>query len=569
MRTRWTKEEMESVLIQLNNQEYLFKKYRFSRDENGIVILGSGGYANVYEMENVYKPEKKFAVKVLGFGERQGDSYEFFESVYMQQVLAANNNDVVNIIDCVELRVFFDASYQISKVFRLTEYDDQVMEGDYIKLQFILMEKLVPVLTMDKAGNPRLYPKALADFEENEIMKLAYNIGTALERAHENNFLHRDIKLENVFYDSKKKVYKLGDFGIAKWTEDGMASTVAYTKGYGAPETVGANDDRYDNTADIYSFGMMLYLLLNELKFPDSENYNVNVALQYTKGYLFPYPEREDYKLCSVLGGMCQYDPDDRFQSMKEALDHIEGIMIGEDIYYKKKNLKTSYVAGMVFFVVGMILWKLTHVPQLVLNIGIFGYAFVIACGYKYYLDLKNRDTFFLSFIVLGLGICFSVSTGFVWWKLIIVLVVSYFTGSISGLFSIGVFVVDILSRIMNHYPQIYFNIQQYRWMAVLLLSLSLVLLFQYTILNERDIQIMRMYFGKNEYWIIILIMYGSIFINGVQYRYMGTVNELFSRWFNVWPELVEKYDLFLIGICGMGFCTVWVIREKVLKKFS
>ena len=61
------------------------------------------------------------------------------------------------------------------------------------------MEKLVPVLTIDKAGNPRLYPKALADFEENEIMKLAYNIGTALERAHENNFLHRDIKLENVF----------------------------------------------------------------------------------------------------------------------------------------------------------------------------------------------------------------------------------------------------------------------------------------------------------------------------------------------------------------------------------
>lgn len=569
MRTRWTKEEMESVLIQLNNQEYIFKKYRFSRDENGIVILGSGGYANVYEIESVYKPEKKFALKVLGFGERQGDSYEFFESVYMQQILAADNNDVVNIIDCVELRVFFDESYQISKVFRVDEYDEQVLEDDYIKLQFILMEKLVPVLTIDKAGNPRLYPKALADFEENEIMKLAYNIGTALERAHENNFLHRDIKLENVFYDPKKKVYKLGDFGIAKWTEDGMASTVAYTKGYGAPETVGANDDRYDNTADIYSFGMMLYLLLNELKFPDSENYNVNVALQYTKGYLFPYPEREDYKLCSVLGGMCQYDPDDRFQSMKEALDHIEGIMIGEDVYFKKKNMKTSYVAGMVFFVVGMIVWKLTHMPQLSLNIGILGYVFIIACGFKYYLKLKNKDTYYLSFGILCLGICLLLFTGFNWWKLISVLAVAYSRESFSGLFSIGIFVVDVLSRIMKYYPQIYLSMQQYRWMSVLLLSLSLILFFEYFMLSERNLLVNKIYFRNNKYWILLFFTYVTIWLDGAQYRYWGKFNKIYSSWFETWPEIVEKYDLFWIGIGGMVFCAGWIIREKVLKKIS
>ena len=199
MRTRWSKEEIEGILIQLNNQFYPFKKYCFSKEERGLVMLGTGGYANVYEMESVSNSEEKFAVKVLGFGERHIDSEEFRNSVQVQKELASFYTDVVKIVDYVELRVFMDASCRVCKVEKVSEPEKQLPEGDFLKLQFILMEKLEPVLTMDRAGKPQLYPKELASFDEDEILKFAHNIGTAMARAHEKNLLHRDIKLENVF----------------------------------------------------------------------------------------------------------------------------------------------------------------------------------------------------------------------------------------------------------------------------------------------------------------------------------------------------------------------------------
>lgn len=564
MITKWTKEEIENVLLQLNDRNYPFKKYRFSRDESGMVMLGSGGCSNVYEMENINDPAKKYAVKILGFGERPVDTEEFIESVLVQQLLGANN--VVDIIKYQELRVYLDESYQVDKVFNFFQDDEEDIQSDYISLQFILMEKLVPVLTMDKAGKPKLYPQSLADFDESEIMQLAYDIGTALESAHKKNILHRDIKLENVFYDSKKKKYKLGDFGIAKKTETGMASTVAFTKGYGAPEVVGSMDERYDNTADIYSFGIMLYLLLNELKFPDSENYNVNVAMQYSKGYQFPLPEHKEYKLCSVLGMMCQYDPDERYQSMEDVLNAMEGILHGASIRFKKENIKTFYTAGFVCYVAGMILWKLAHMPELTMDIGICGYLFIIVCGCKYWLGLKNKENGIFSRWVLGLGIVVLISTGFTWWKIVLILGATIFEKSISGLVSIGMFIVTVLSKIMLKYPQIYDTMQSYKWVGIVFLSFSVVLLWYYLGLSLRTVKINKMYFWKNFYWICIFIIYGGSLFIGYQYKFWRGANVAYSNIFDGWIEFVEKYDLCWIGLCGIIFSSSWLIREKVLQ---
>lgn len=569
MRTRWTTEEMESILIQLNNRFLPFKKYCFSQNEKGFVILGTGGYANVYEMERNDNPREKYAVKVLGFGEKHVDSEEFRKSVQFQKDLASFQTDVVKIIDFVELRVSMDKQCQVLDAVKAPEFEDKVPRGEFLNLQFVLMEKLVPILVTDSMGRPKLYPEQLASFEENEIMKLAHNIGTALARAHEKKLLHRDIKLENVFYDPKKKLYKLGDFGIAKMTEDGMASTVAFTKGYGAPEVVGAVDERYDNTADIYSFGIMLYLLLNELKFPDSENYNVNVALQYSKGYQFPYPEHEDYELCNVLGGMCQYDPDERYQSMEKVLNDIEGIMIGDDIRFKKENEKSSYAVGFICYITGMILWKLTHMPELVMDINIWGYIFFALSGYAFWLNLKKKEHNFLSIVILGIGIYLLLSTRFTWWKLLLVLGVTFSSESFVGVVAVGGIIVDLVSRLMQGYPQIYDYTQQYKWGSVVLLSFSCVLFFQYSLLKERDIKTNSMYFKKNAYWIFIVVLYGYFFLNGVVAKNAWSYNVLGFEWLDIWNQIGMEYNFTMLGLGGLALSLIWVVREFVLKKME
>lgn len=477
MITKWTTEEMENILIQLNNSSYPFKKYRFSRNDKGLVKLGSGGYADVYEMELNSNPGEKYAVKVIGFGEKRVDSKEFRDSIGIQKELSLLEHDIVKIIDYTELRVFLDKACNVVDTVKVSMEDDKEYDGDNLKLQFILMERLEPVLTRDKSGKPKLYPEELAAFEETEILKLAHNIGAALARAHNGKLLHRDVKLENVFYDPKRKIYKLGDFGIAVLSEDGMASTVAFTKGYGAPEVVFAKDSRYDNTADIYSYGMMLYLLLNELRFPNSENYNVNMKLQYSKGYQFPAPEHSEWELRQIVEGMCQYDPDMRCQSMENVMNDIEGLLVGKDTGYKKGNTKPLGVAGCMSFVFGIIFLKLSHMPR------------------------------------------FSA------------------------------------------------EMEQYKWLTVLLLSFSFILIMQWSVLRKRDINRDSGYYKFYAYWNFPILVYGLVLVAGIILQYVNMPELHNIEWYQARCEMAEKYDFFKLGLCGTVLSVGFMIREKVLRK--
>ena len=569
MRSIWTKAQMESILTQLNNEFYPFKKYRFSKTETGMILLGSGGFANIYEMESVNNPKSKYAVKVIGFGDKHVNSEEFKKTVQLQRDLGLFEQAVVQILDFVELRVSIAGECQVEHIVKLSSENTEKPDGNFLDLQFVLMEKLVPVLTTDNTGKPKLFPKALAAFDEKEIMKFAHDIGRSLERAHRKNLLHRDIKLENVFYDTKKKVYKLGDFGIAKITDDGMASTVAFTKGYGAPEVVGAIDERYDNTADIYSYGIMLYVLLNEIRFPDSENYNVNVNLQYSKGYQFPKQAHDDYGLSKIVSKLCQYDPDERYQSMETVLNDIEGIVIGKGLRSKKANRGATYIVAIAFYVFGVILWKLTHMPDLSLDIGIWGYLFLAGGGFIYWQNMKRKEHIIASILVIVLGAVEVFTSGFVWWKLLIVLGIAFSDGSFAGLASGGILIIDIIGKFIGKYPDVYERMHPYNWLAILLLSFAWVLFHQRALLKDRSIRANHHFFKGNRFWIIRIATYTMFAILGFTYRYMG-----YREYFD-WPlmdrvaSFLDSHNVFFIGIGGIVLCLIWMLREYFVKKMQ
>lgn len=234
-----------------------------------------------------------------------------------QKLVGIFSANVVKVYGYTQLYVRVDRD---NRVVAAELVDNGVQQGeDRLLLQFVLMEKLVPALTMDRNSGPVLTPGGLAAGDEREILRLGEQMVNAMTALHSNEILHRDIKLENIFYDPRHRRYKLGDFGIAKATQDGLASTVAFIKGYGAPEIVGMPEDRYDCTADIYSLGMVLFLLLNDLRFPDSDCYQVNPAAQYCRGYVLPAPACGSEIVAQLIRKMCAYNPDDRPQSMKEV----------------------------------------------------------------------------------------------------------------------------------------------------------------------------------------------------------------------------------------------------------
>lgn len=316
---------VETILTLLDRNSYLFPQFALLKINNKLQLLGSGGFSSVYEMYDKERPEIRFALKVIGFSQYTISSNEFWSTGRIQWVLCQDSKFIMRILDARELLVFFDDNGEIRDVRDATK-DSWEEDKKCIRLQFVLMEKLSEILTKDRFQNVSLNRKELD--KKSEVLTFALEIGQGLCTAHNNRCLHRDIKLENIFWDEQEQVYKLGDFGIAKYAEDGNAETIVYTKGYGAPEIERRLYDYYNATADIYSFGITLYLLLNDLKFPGSDGYYSKVEVQYNPDFVFPAPAHASEEMTRIIRKMCSFRAEDRYQSMAEVL--MELTMVGK-----------------------------------------------------------------------------------------------------------------------------------------------------------------------------------------------------------------------------------------------
>ena len=75
--------------------------------------------------------------------------------------------------------------------------------------------------------------------------------------------MHRDIKPENLILvdntNEEELQIKLADFGLAAFTTDELLFKRCGTPGYVAPEIL--DDQKYNQKVDIFSAGIILYIL--------------------------------------------------------------------------------------------------------------------------------------------------------------------------------------------------------------------------------------------------------------------------------------------------------------------
>ena len=111
-------------------------------------------------------------------------------------------------------------------------------------------------------------------------VKVAIQIASALEVAHRNNIVHRDIKPHNIII-TEDGVAKVTDFGIAKAVSNSTITAFGTTIGsvhYFSPEH--ARGGFTDAKSDLYSLGVVMYEMLTG-KVPFDADTPVSVALKH------------------------------------------------------------------------------------------------------------------------------------------------------------------------------------------------------------------------------------------------------------------------------------------------
>lgn len=153
-------------------------------------------------------------------------------------------------------------------------------------------------------------------------INIAIQIASALELAHKNGIIHRDIKPHNIII-TEDGIAKVTDFGIAKAVSNSTITAFGTTIGsvhYFSPEQ--AKGSITDAKSDIYSLGVVMYEMLTG-EVPFDADTPVSVALKHMQ----EEPEEaikinKDIPIAvnDIVMKAMQKDPESRYQSATEML---------------------------------------------------------------------------------------------------------------------------------------------------------------------------------------------------------------------------------------------------------
>lgn len=99
---------------------------------------------------------------------------------------------------------------------------------------------------------------------EPEVRFYSVQIAGAIKYMHGKGIIHRDLKMGNIFLDSRMNA-KIGDFGLAALLVTGRdmqtirRTTLCGTPNYIAPEILEKGKKGHDHMVDIWSLGIIMY----------------------------------------------------------------------------------------------------------------------------------------------------------------------------------------------------------------------------------------------------------------------------------------------------------------------
>lgn len=173
-----------------------------------------------------------------------------------------------------------------------------------------------------------------APLSADQAINLARQITGAIQNAHENHIIHRDIKPHNILVTADG-VVKVTDFGIARAVSSATVTHTGDIVGsvhYLSPEQ--AKGIQSNERSDIYSLGIVLYELLTG-KVPYDGETPIAIALKHLQQDPEP-PSRLNPRISrdfeAVIMRSIAKSPEQRYSSAKELLADLNNIQTGRPV---------------------------------------------------------------------------------------------------------------------------------------------------------------------------------------------------------------------------------------------
>src|SRR5262245_16462220 len=191
------------------------------------------------------------------------------------------------------------------------------------------------------AGGSVQKAEAAVRSEPRECVRLMAKVARAVQYAHEQGILHRDLKPGNILLDGHGEPF-VTDFGLAKWldtnTDLTRTLTIFGTPGYIAPEQAKAPAAKLTPAADVYSLGAILFDLFTGRP-PFLGEHALAVIQQASEK---PSPKLRslvpalDRDLETICARCLEREPQARYSSAGDLADDLERWLEGRPIIARR-----------------------------------------------------------------------------------------------------------------------------------------------------------------------------------------------------------------------------------------
>jgi calcium-dependent protein kinase len=277
--------------MDLNLENIKISKGNFINYKKGLIendytigdICGSGAFATVRKVTNKISGQVR-ALKIIKKQKGQDSARMYLEVEILKKLVHPN---IMQIFEFYEDKKNF---YIITELCEGGELFDQIV---------------------DKGS-----------FTESEAAYVMKQLMSAINYIHTNNIVHRDLKPENILLDTKKNnIIKIIDWGTARFFEKNKKmNKVSGTPYYIAPEVL---FEKYDEKCDIWSCGVIMYILL--CGYPPFNGETDNEILNKIKTGKFVFPEEEWDNISDeakdLITKMLEFNPNTR-SSASDCLGH-------------------------------------------------------------------------------------------------------------------------------------------------------------------------------------------------------------------------------------------------------